>query len=526
MRHLFEFGDVMPLIDDARIICIKVKLGDKESEMKTIIFKDSMLLLPMPLRALCSTFYIVMAKTFFPFKLSNIFYSGVFPKFEYWTGITLTQYELLKQPFRTTFWSFKKEAIKYCKLDCQVLHEILVKFNKLIFKEFQINIHNKNVFTLPSLAMRIYKTHFMPKDSIYQILGKPEWFIRESYTGGAVDVYIPHNRISSFIGKVKALFKLLFYYDVNSLYPSVMANTPMPVGKPIAFQGNIRAIEPKAYGFFFCKITSPEYLEHPLLQRRVKTTSGIRTIAGLGTWEGWINSAEIDNAMKYGYSFEILKGYQFETGDLFSGYINRMYELRLQYPKGDAMNFIAKLLMNSLYGRFAMKLERKSVSIYNVTTENAMNEFKDMVSELGESIEDWVNIGTHFLIIRDSFADIKYNEDKDMFHGQDINIAIASAITAGARVHMSIFKNNPLFNLYYSDTDSSVVDAPLPAEYVGPELGKMKLEHTITRAVFLAPKVYGFVDVDGNEIIKVKGIKAEVAKELSIDQLELSYLYL
>ena len=108
-----------------------------------------------------------------------------------------------------------------------------------------------------------------------------------------------------------------------------------------------------------------------------------------------------------------------------------------------------------------------------------------------------------------------------MFHGQDINIAIAAAITAGARVHMSIFKNNPEFNLYYSDTDSSVTDAPLPAEYVGPELGKMKLEHTITRAVFLAPKVYGFVDTDGNEVIKVKGIKADVAKELSIDQLEL-----
>lgn len=79
-----------------------------------------------------------------------------------------------------------------------------------------------------------------------------------------------------------------------------------------------------------------------------------------------------------------------------------------------------------------------------------MIEFKDMVSELGESIEDWVNIGTHFIIIRDSFADIKYNENQDMFHGLDINIAIGAAITAGARVHMSIFKNNPDFNLYYS----------------------------------------------------------------------------
>jgi DNA polymerase type B, organellar and viral len=38
------------------------------------------------------------------------------------------------------------------------------------------------------------------------------------------------------------------------------------------------------------------------------------------------------NAMKYGYTFEISKGYEFETGDIFSGYVSKMYSLRLQYP--------------------------------------------------------------------------------------------------------------------------------------------------------------------------------------------------
>ena len=38
--------------------------------------------------------------------------------------------------------------------------------------------------------MITYKTHFMPKDTIYQLLGKAEQDIRESYTGGAVDVCI------------------------------------------------------------------------------------------------------------------------------------------------------------------------------------------------------------------------------------------------------------------------------------------------------------------------------------------------
>lgn len=46
--------------------------------------------------------------------------------------------------------------------------------------------------------------------------------------------------------------------------------------------------------------------------------------------------------MKYGYQFEIIKGYEFRRGDLFSGYINKMYNLRLQYPKGHPINLIAK----------------------------------------------------------------------------------------------------------------------------------------------------------------------------------------
>jgi hypothetical protein len=48
----------------------------------------------------------------------------------------------------------------------------------------------------------------------------------------------------------------------------------------------------------------------------------------------------------------------------------------------------------------------------------------------------------------------------------------------------------------------------------------MKLEHVIKRAVFLAPKVYGFVDILNNEIIKVKGLTSDAIKNLHIEDLE------
>lgn len=61
------------------------------------------------------------------------------------------QYGMLKQQLKYRVWNFQVEAIKYCKLDCKILHEILTKFNNYFYKEFQINIHSS--LTLPSLAM-------------------------------------------------------------------------------------------------------------------------------------------------------------------------------------------------------------------------------------------------------------------------------------------------------------------------------------------------------------------------------------
>jgi small nuclear ribonucleoprotein (snRNP)-like protein len=517
--YLTKYGKVDPLEFNDKLICIKVKLNMYGYKNKTIIFKDSYLLIPASLRELCKTFKLTESKGIFPFKFNNIYYKGSLPKFEHFTNITLEEYTLIKNQCNT-IWNFKEEAIKYCKLDCETLHKILTKFNELIYNKWKINIHK--TLTLPSLAMKIYKSHYMPKDTLYQLHSLVEKNIRKSYTGGAVDVYIPHNRKTTFLEN-NPEFITLYYYDVNSLYPSVMANNTMPVGKPVIFEGYIREVEPNAYGFFYCKITSPEYLEHPILQRRIKTSEGLRTIAGLGSWEGWIYSEEMDNAIKYGYQFEIIKGYQFEKGDIFSGYVNKLYSLRLQYEKAHAMNLIAKLLMNSLYGKFGMRMETTTVDIFDVSDDLGVFKFNQAVDMYGETILDYIKFDGTYVIVRSSYLDLKYDKDENMFHGMDVNIAIASAVTGAARIYMSAFKNNPLFKLYYSDTDSIVIDKPLPVELVGSDLGQMKLEHTIERAVFLAPKVYSFITesaATSEEVIKVKGVSHDIASNLHVNDLE------
>ena len=80
----------------------------------------------------------------------------------------------------------------------------------------------------------------------------------------------------------------------------------------------------------------------------------------------------------------------------------------------------------------------------------------------------------------------------------------------------NLFKNNQELTglLFYTDTDSIFCSKELPLNFIGKELGKMKLEHTLTHFTALAPKVYGGKNKKG-ELVKIKGLKNPVSyKEL------------
>lgn len=116
-------------------------------------------------------------------------------------------------------------------------------------------------------------------------------------------------------------------------------------------------------------------------------------------------------------------------------------------------------------------------------------------------------------MLNKSLVSYKLQFQKDL----NINIAIGAAVTANARIHMSQFKNNPDYVLYYSDTDSAYYNKPLPDHLVDSKrLGAFKLEHVLDKFVAIGPKVYGGIDINGNEFTKTKGLKSK----LSVSQLE------
>ena len=149
-----------------------------------------------------------------------------------------------------------------------------------------------------------------------------------------------------------------------------------------------------------------------------------------------------------------------------------------------------------------------------------MTNLESKIVEFGESISDYIHVDNYYLMVRKTRSYAFVDESTDSYHGMDVNVAIAANITAGGRVWMAQIKNNPKITLFYSDTDSVIINRELGDKLVGPELGKFKLEHKIKRAVFLAPKVYGFLTDDDKEIIKVKGVSEKSLDGLHVTDLE------
>ena len=171
--------------------------------------------------------------------------------------------------------------------------------------------------------------------------------------------------------------------------------------------------------------------------------------------------------------------------------------------KGSAMYTLSKLLLNSLYGRFGL-----NPLLYTFLISSKKDMENKIKNEL-PSLEERIDFGDFSMC---SFHSTKFASS---------NVAIASAITAYARIEMSVLKNRDDIKLFYTDTDSAYVNAPLDSTLISnTELGKFKLEHICSKGIFLAPKVYGLLTTEGNEIIKIKGLNKAGISNLSIASLE------
>lgn len=185
-------------LSSLQIIGFKIKILKKDDQIISInisnrkkgislTIRDSFLLLPSSLSKLSVNFNIETPKLIEPVLTGGGAIQNPEFAMEY-----LSHYN--KDIIRISDFKVWKEMVqKYCEVDCIALHQVLIKFNKLIHNKWGLNINKYP--TIPSLAFGIYRTHYMPAEPggmIPLTNGQVFDFIKESFTGGATEMYIPY----------------------------------------------------------------------------------------------------------------------------------------------------------------------------------------------------------------------------------------------------------------------------------------------------------------------------------------------
>jgi hypothetical protein len=225
-------------------------------------------------------------------------------------------------------------------------------------------------------------------------------------------------------------------------------------------------------------------------------------------------------ASENGYKIKVKYGYTFNREvNVFTDYVNDLYKTKAESDDNVHRN-ISKSLLNNLLGRFGMSINKPVTALLDNKTLEVIESTRKIMSTipLGPdsnlttfdpvvSREKCLEFGVNYTEALERVMDVKAIDRGKEF--TNVNIAISAAVNSYARIYMAKLKLDLIskgYTLYYTDTDSLVIDKPLDNSLIGLELGKFKLEYFIERGYFISSKMYCILtnkkDKYGNNIMK------------------------
>lgn len=356
-----------------------------------------------------------------------------------------------------------KKLVRYNKYDCIGLYESLEKF-------FDWPIIRKAgpAYTIASQSIRVLRTYL--DESIYCLNKNLDEKIRTAYFGGRVEIFRPF-----FKGTRD---KQLYNYDVNSLYPTVMLQNDFPN----AFLYETDEYEANELGFYECEFNVPSEMYCP----PIGIVRDGKYCFPTGIFKAFCTTHEINYARSIGIKCRTSNGFIFSNGGrIFEKYVKDLYQIRKRSEKDSVDDTIAKLLMNSCYGRFGLRLERENIVFDDGSP--GLKHLRNLV----------VGDRTYRLMTKEV--------ELESFN----NVAIAAFVTAYARIHMHKIYRECGRELFYTDTDSIFTTKKFDESR---ELGGLKLVDQVESACFLLPKTY----IAGEKIV-MKGFDKKKIQHFTIE---------
>jgi hypothetical protein len=316
----------------------------------------------------------------------------------------------------------------------------------------------RSKLTIASNCINVFRNIFYKQKFTRNNYNVNELF-RKGYFGGRTEIF-------------KLYGTKLYYYDINSLYPYVMSNFKYPL--PIR-DNYTKVFKYNGDGYYFIKAEiDNKYI--PVLPYRMQKSK--KLIFPLGKFSGWYYSPEIELAKQEGYKIKVYKGYSFNKVDyLFKDYVDYYYKIKKN--SSGAKKAVAKLMLNSLYGKFGQ---------HDFLTSYSFDYDKKDEVEWGKAYSPLFNM-----------KEKKYLANQDFVHPE-----ISGMITSYARVTLyNLFKRAD-FDVYYCDTDSIFTSKLLKTSNA---LGDIKEEAQVKEFVALAPKVYAYTDMNDGYYSHIKGMR-------------------
>ena len=290
--------------------------------------------------------------------------------------------------------------------------------------------------TLASLSLYLYRRRFQ-KHILFSPRKPVDEFISKAYAGGRVEVF--------WAGKHDDIG----LYDVNSLYPAVMRNAEFPVGTPV----RATKFHDDRIGVYHVRFRQSDRKIPPVLWSKDE----INGLEFVYEGEGHFFDPEIRLALARGVEIEVLKGYVWlRTAPLFREFVDHFYKLRMD-NRGNALDYIAKILMNSLYGKFGQKENKYTLCRLNY------KELTDALLEEGTSVKNYDPERGLYEVSR----------PRRISH-RVVNIAAQVTSMGRTALNTAILENAE--RIVYCDTDSIHIKGELDPKFISTALGAWKLE--------------------------------------------------
>lgn len=362
------------------------------------------------------------------------------------------------------------QEIQYIHNDTEIMSRAL---------EHQFN-HELTKMTLSSDALHDFKNTLPNNLSFEQIFPvltlATDNDIRLSYRGGYV--YINPKYQEKTIGTNVS-------YDVNSLYPHVMYNHLLPCLAPLYFEGQYQYDKqyPLYVQFMQCSIKLKKGYLPTLQLKNNNRYSDPNYITQADNIEIALTNIDLDLLFKHYHVSDIIyfEGYKFRATDtLFKKYIDKWIYIKENNTGG--LRLLAKLMLNSLYGKFGSNPKMQSKIPY---------------------LED----------------DIVHYKNSELEIKDGVYIPVATFVAAHARAITITACQDNYDRFIYADTDSLHLignEIPKNIKIDDKKLGYWACEGVAERAKFVRAKTY-IKEINKKLDITCCGMPKELHHKITFD---------